>query len=150
MKSRERMAKKDKKAGNKDDHKLAPANPEKPGEKTAKLPPKAKPKSAAERRQDRIDGIIKTVYPSILGVIAGFACYHFAIGQGDPWSISISGTAMSWHSVMIMVIAVTFFIQKLTYSFLKINAEEFHLKDWFYVEFMVVDLWLVTWTLLLN
>ena len=144
------MAKKDKKAGNKDDHKLAPANQEKPGEKTAKLPPKAKPKSAAERRQDRIDGIIKTVYPSILGVIAGFACYHFAFGQGDPWSISISGTAMSWHSVMIMVIAVTSFIQKLTYSFLKINAEEFHLKDWFYVEFMVVDLWLVTWTLLLN
>jgi hypothetical protein len=31
-----------------------------------------------------------------------------------------------------------------------INAAEFKSKDWFYVEFLAVDLWLVTWTLLLN
>jgi len=51
---------------------------------------------------------------------------------------------------MIMVIAATFLIQKLSYPFFKINAEQFRFKDWFYVEFMVVDLWLVSWTLLLN
>jgi len=33
---------------------------------------------------------------------------------------------------------------------LKIDAEAFQTKDWLYVEFMAVDLWLVTWTLLLN
>jgi len=33
---------------------------------------------------------------------------------------------------------------------MKIDAAGFHTKDWFYVEFMVIDLWLVTWTILLN
>jgi len=51
---------------------------------------------------------------------------------------------------MIMVILVTFLIQKYTYNLLKIDANDFKTKDWMYVEFMVVDLWLVTWTVLLN
>lgn len=140
MKSSERMAKKEKKAGNKEDQRLAPANSEKPGEKTAKLPPKERPKSKAERRKDRIDGIVKTVYPSVLGAAAGFACYH----AGDTLS------PYPWHFVMMSVILVTYFIQKYTYTFMNIDANSFKTKDWFYVEFMAVDLWLVTWTLLLN
>jgi hypothetical protein len=51
---------------------------------------------------------------------------------------------------MLSIILVTFLIQKNTYNFLNIDANAFKTKDWFYVEFMVVDLWLVTWTLLLN
>jgi hypothetical protein len=140
MKSRERMAKKEKKAGNKDDRRLAAAISEKSSEKTAKQPPKAKITSAAERRKNRIDGIIKTVYPSVLGGAAGFACYY-------------AGEALApypWHFVMLSIILVTFLIQKHTYNFLNIDADGFKTKDWFYVEFMVVDLWLVTWTLLLN
>ncbi|HQJ79759.1 MAG: hypothetical protein KBA97_09930 [Methanothrix sp.] len=134
------MAKKDKRAGNKDDRRMAPAGPEKPIDKAAKLPPKAKPASAAERRKNRIDGIVKTVYPSILGTAAGFACYH-------------AGQALApypWHFVMLSIILITFLIQKHTYNFLNIDANSFKTKDWFYVEFMVVDLWLVSWTLLLN
>jgi len=133
------MAKKEKKVGNKEDQRLATAQ-EKPGEKEAKLPPKVAPKSAAERRKDRIDGIVKTVYPSILGTMAGFACYY-------------AGEAISpypWHFVMMSVLLLTYVIQKFTYTFLKIDATSFKTKDWFYVEFMVVDFWLVTWTLLLN
>jgi hypothetical protein len=144
------MAKKAKKASKMEDKRHSPANLEKSDEKIAMLPPKAKPKNAAERKKDRIDGIIKTVYPSILGTLAGFACYHIAIGIGDPWSLYFMGTELPWYNAMLLVIAVTYFIQKLTYPFLKINAAEFHLKDWLYVEFMVVDLWLVTWTFLLN
>jgi len=82
----------------------------------------------------------KTVYPAALGVLAGFACYHGAAAISP----------FPWHSVMLSVIFVTFLIQKYTYSFFKIDAAAFQTKDWFYVEFMVVDLWLVTWTLLLN
>ena len=133
------MAKKEKNAGNKEDQRLATTQ-EKPGEKVAKLPPKVKPKSAAERRKDRIDGIIKTVYPSILGTAAGFACYY-------------TGEALApypWHFVMLSIILLTYLIQKYTYAFLNIDAASFKTKDWFYVEFMVVDLWLVTWTLFLN
>jgi len=140
MKSREGMAKKEKKAGNKDDRRLAPAISEKSSEKTAKQPPKAKITSAAERRKNRIDGIIKTVYPSVLGGAAGFACYYI----GDALA------PYPWHFVMLSIILVTFLIQKHTYNFLNIDANAFKTKDWFYVEFMVVDLWLVTWTLLLN
>ncbi len=133
------MAKKEKKVGNKEDQRLATAQ-EKPSEKAAKLPPRVAPKSAAERRKDRIDGIVKTVYPSILGTMAGFACYY-------------AGEAISpypWHFVMMSVLLLTYVIQKFTYTFLKIDAASFKTKDWFYVEFMVVDFWLVTWTLLLN
>jgi hypothetical protein len=133
------MAKKEKNAGNKEDQRLATTQG-KPGEKVAKLPPRVLPKSAAERRKDRIDGIIKTVYPSVLGTVAGFACYY-------------TGEAIApypWHFVMLSVILVTYFIQKYTYTFLNIDAASFKTKDWFYVEFMVVDFWLVTWTLLLN
>jgi len=133
------MAKKEKKAGNREDQRLATTQEVK-GEKAATLPPKVKPKSAAERRKDRIDGIIKTVYPSLLGTAAGFACYY-------------TGAALApypWHFVMLSVILLTYIIQKYTYAFLKIDAASFKTKDWFYVEFMVVDLWLVTWTLLLN
>ncbi|MEI8003654.1 MAG: hypothetical protein WCG94_04905 [Methanothrix sp.] len=134
------MAKKEKKAGNKEDQRLAPVNVEKPGEKVAKLPPKAKPKSAAERRKDRIDGIIKTVYPYILGTAAGFACYY----AGEAI------TPYPWHFVMLSLILVTYLIQKYTYTFLNIDVASFKTKDWFYVEFMVIFPWLVTWTLLLN
>jgi hypothetical protein len=49
-----------------------------------------------------------------------------------------------------MVIGATYFVQKMTYPLLGIDAADFKGKDWFYVEFMVIDLWLVTWTLLLN
>jgi hypothetical protein len=103
--------------------------------------PKSKPKSTTETRKIQIDGIKKTIYPSLLGVLAGFACYYApaaAIGQ------------LPWHFVMLMVIAVTYFVQRLTYPFMNIDVLEFKGKDWFYVEFMVVDLCLVTWTILLN
>ncbi len=75
-----------------------------------------------------------------MGVLAGFACYHGAA------SISL----LPWHFVLLSVVLVTYLIQRYTYPFLKIDASTFQTKDWFYVEFIAVDLWLVTWTLLLN
>ncbi len=120
---------------------------EKQNERIAKAPPKAKPKSAADRRKDRIDGITKTMYSASLGVVAGFACYFLAGAVGEySWQIG----ELPWHFVMISVILVTSLIQRFTYPFLKIDAASFKTKDWLYVEFIVVDLWLVTWTLLLN
>ncbi len=101
---------------------------------------KPRPKSAEERKKEQIDGIKKTVYPSALGIVAGFACFY------APATINL----LPWHFVLIVVLAATYFIQKVTYPLLKIDATEFKGKDWFYVEFMAIDLWLVTWTLLLN
>lgn len=133
------MAKKDKKAPNREESQLASTGGDHAPTAAGK-PPKNKPMSASERRKNRIDGIIKTVYPSVLGTIAGFVCYH-------------TGPALApypWHFVMVSLIMVTYFIQKYTYPYLNIDANAFKTKDWFYVEFMVVDMWLVAWTLLLN
>ena len=140
------MAKKEKKAGN-NVQGVAAGPQEKKDERIAKAPPKIKPKSAADRRKDRIDGITKTVYSAALGVIAGFVCYYVAGAVGtNNWQIGV----LPWHFVMISVILATSIIQRFTYPFLKIDAASFQTKDWLYVEFIAVDLWLVTWTLLLN
>jgi hypothetical protein len=141
------MAKKEKKAGNKEVQGVEAGPQEKQNERIANAPPKAKPKSAADRRKDRIDGITKTVYSAALGVMAGFASYYLAgASSTNNWQIGV----LPWHFVMMSVILITSIIQRFTYPYLNVDAASFQTKDWLYVEFIVVDLWLVTWTLLLN
>ena len=105
-------------------------------------------KEAAVRKKSRAEGIIMTVYPAVLGVISGFVSLQlFGTGVAEEGAV---GMTYPWYFVMTLVIAVTFYIQRFTFPLLKINVEEFATKDWFYVEFIAVDLWLVTWTFLLN
>ncbi len=121
----------------------ASKTPEKRPEKVAPAPkPKPKPKTALERRKEQIDGIIKTVYPAALGVLMGFVSYYLMT--------SMNQYNIPWHFVLLLVLLLTYFIQKLTYPFIGIDSTSFQGKDWFYVEFMAIDLWLVTWTILLN
>ncbi|HWQ19158.1 MAG TPA: hypothetical protein VN455_05215 [Methanotrichaceae archaeon] len=156
------MAKKDRKKGKTQqesgaNNKEVNASPEKKTSLVEKIqakaeaqtqaqPPMPRPlprkKTPAEKRQARIDGIKKTMYASLLGVLAGFVCF-FTLGMGTT-------TTIPWHFVLIVLVLVTYYIQKFTYSFMGIDAAKFGGKDWFYVEFLVIDLWLVTWTLLLN
>jgi hypothetical protein len=105
-------------------------------------------KDAKERKKARADGIVMTLYPAVLGVIFGFVSLQL-FGTGVPEEGSM-GMTYPWYFVMTLVIATTFYVQKFTYPYLKINVEEFKTKDWLYVEFIAVDLWLVSWTLLLN
>ncbi|MGC9515755.1 hypothetical protein [Methanocrinis sp.] len=105
-------------------------------------------KDAKERKKARADGIVMTLYPAVLGAIFGFASLSL-FGTGIPAEGS-AGMAYPWYFVITLVIAITFYVQKFTYPYLKINVDEFKTKDWFYVEFIAVDLWLVSWTLLLN
>ena len=113
-------------------------------DKTTNLPEKGKP----DRRKSRSDGIIMTLYPAVLGVIMGFASLEL-FGTGVPEEGAV-GMTYPWYFVMTLVIAISYYIQRFTYPFMKINVDEFKAKDWFYVEFIAVDLWLVSWTLLLN
>ncbi|KUK43808.1 MAG: Uncharacterized protein XD72_1831 [Methanothrix harundinacea] len=138
------MAKKRKKS--KSAQKAAASATEEPkakDEKTITVPKK----DAKEQKKARIDGIVMTLYPAVLGVIFGFVSLSL-FGTG----VAEEGEVMTypWYFVMTLVIAITFYIQKFTYPYLKINVDEFKTKDWFYVEFIAVDLWLVSWTLLLN
>ncbi|HPJ30624.1 MAG TPA: hypothetical protein PLZ42_04465 [Methanothrix sp.] len=105
-------------------------------------------KVAEERKKSRVEGIVMTLYPAVLGVVYGFASFSL-FGTGVPEEGAV-GMTYPWYFVMTLVLAINFYIQKFTLPLLKINVEDFKTKDWFYVEFIAVDLWLVTWTLLLN
>jgi hypothetical protein len=100
-----------------------------------------KEKTTAEKQKEYKEGIIKTLVASALGIIAGFLA-NSTYGAGET---------RVWYLVLFIVIGITYFAQKyLIFPQLKIDVKEFKLKDWFYVEFIIIDLFLVTWTLLLN
>ncbi len=151
------MAKKEKKSGRKDERELVAGQQEKRTERTAKTEGKVaenkatkeppRPRTAADRKKDRRDGIIKTVIAAALGILAGFGCYYIAgITGSEPWQIN----EFPWHFVLLSVVLVTTLLQRAAYPLLNIDAASFKTKDWLYVEFIAVDLWLVTWTILLN
>lgn len=101
----------------------------------------AKERTPEEKQKEYREGIIKTVVASALGIIGGFLAN----------SVYGTGEGKIWYLILFIAIGLTYFVQKyLIYPQLKIDAKEFKFKDWFYVEFIIVDLFLVTWTLLLN
>jgi TRAP-type uncharacterized transport system fused permease subunit len=99
-----------------------------------------KEKTPEEKEKAYKEGIIKTIVASVLGIATGFSIF----------SLYGSGEDRMWYAVLMIVIGLTYFIQKLIYPQFKIDVKEFKMKDWLYVEFIVIDFFLVTWTLLLN
>jgi hypothetical protein len=99
-----------------------------------------KERTPEEKQKEHRDGIIKTIVAAVLGIIAGILCFS-QYGAGED---------RIWYAVLMIVIALTYFIQKLIYPQLNIDTKEFKAKDWFFVEFIVIDFFLVTWTILLN
>lgn len=99
-----------------------------------------KERTPEEKQKEHRDGIIKTVVAAILGTIAGILYFHlYGTGENNIWYVELT-----------IVIGFTYFIQKFLYPQLQISTKEFKFKDWFYVEFIVVDFFLVVWTILLN
>lgn len=99
-----------------------------------------KQKTPEEKQKAHRDGIIKTVVASILGILAGVIMF-VQYGAGED---------RIWYAILMIVIGITYYLQRLIYPQLKIDVKEFKFKDWFYVEFIILDFFLVTWTLLLN
>lgn len=99
-----------------------------------------KEKTPEEKQKEHKEGIIKTVVAALLGTIAGVLCFH----------LYGTGADRIWYAVLAIVIGFTYYIQRLLYPQLKISTKEFKFKDWFYVEFIVLDFFLVVWTILLN
>jgi TRAP-type uncharacterized transport system fused permease subunit len=99
-----------------------------------------KEKTPEEKQKAHKEGIIKTIVASILGILAGVIVF----------SLYGTGEDRIWYAILTIVIAITYFVQKLIYPQLKVDVKEFKAKDWLFVEFVVVDFFLVTWTLLLN
>lgn len=99
-----------------------------------------KERTPEEKRKEHRDGIVKTIVSAALGIIAGVLCF----------SLYGAGQDQKWYAILMIVIGFTYFIQKFIYPQFKIDVKEFKFKDWFYVEFIVIDFFLVVWTLLLN
>ncbi len=103
---------------------------------------KFKVRTPEERKQAHVEGIIKTAVASVIGIVAGVLAYIQLGVAEDP--------TVKWYAILTIVAALSYYAMKLVFPALKIKVKEFGLKDWFYVEFIVIDFFLVTWTLLLN
>ncbi|WP_407355311.1 hypothetical protein [Methanolobus sp. WCC5] len=104
--------------------------------------PRFKVRTPEERKKAHVEGIIKTAVASVIGVIAGFLTY-LQLGVGDD-------PTLKWYAIMVIVAALSYYAMRLVFPLFKVRTKEFGFKDWFYVEFIVIDFWLVTWALLLN
>lgn len=93
-----------------------------------------------ERKRLLIDGIKKTAVPAFIG--AAFALLFVQTAD------QIAGKP--WYLVFLLVIFVSYYIQRLLYPVINVRVKEFEAKDWLYVEFLTIIYLLVFWTLLLN
>ena len=99
-----------------------------------------KEKTPEERKQNHIEGVVKTAVASIIGIAAGFISFN-QFGTAED---------TTWYAILTIVAVLAYYAQRIIFPAIKINSKEFGFKDWFYVEFLVIDFCLVTWTLLLN
>jgi hypothetical protein len=89
-----------------------------------------------DRRKRHVDGIKKTIISSILGIASGAICCYSLTPQSSNFSY--------------LILLLAFYIQKPIYIYLGMDANQFTWKDWFYIAFMTMILWFVSWTLLLT
>lgn len=93
-----------------------------------------KPPSEEEKKKRYREGLIKTLLPSFLGIVAGII------------SVMLGNSFL----VILGMLAIFIGMQYPFYLKLGIKKEEFGKKDWFYVGFMTFDFWLITAVLLMN
>jgi hypothetical protein len=92
-----------------------------------------------DRRKKHIDGVTKTVIASTLGMLSGVICFYF-----------LAPTTERPENFSYLLLLLAFYIQKPIYMQLGMDVAQFNWKDWFYIAFMTLMLWFITWTLLLN
>jgi hypothetical protein len=93
-----------------------------------------------EKRVLHIEGIVKTAVAAFVGVVAGLvADFQFGVGSDTKW-----------FATLVIIAILAYYALRLIFPLFKINTKDFGFKDWFYIEFLVLDFCLVTWTLLLN
>lgn len=88
----------------------------------------------AKKKEEYVEGIIKTAVPSLFGVLAGVI------------SLFVLNNPSSEDGLLIAILLVL--VQKFVYPFLHTNMEG--AKDWIYISFMTVFCWFVSFTLLIN
>ncbi|MHC1577005.1 MAG: EMC6-like membrane protein [Methanosarcinaceae archaeon] len=101
---------------------------------------KFKAKTPVEKRADHLHSIVKTAFASFLGVVAGMMAYFMLD----------SALETKWYAILTIIAILAYYAQRLILPLIKIYPKDFGIKDWLYVEFLVIDFCLVTWTLMLN
>ena len=109
-------------------------------EKKAKIEPVTRIITPDEGKRLLIEGIKKTVAPAFISV---FFALLFLYKFGNASNIS-------WFSVFLLVMLISYYIQRLVYPSIGVRVKEFETKDWLYVEFLTIVYFWVFWTLLLN
>ncbi len=105
-----------------------------------KKEPEPKTLTEEERKRILIESIKKTVLPAFIS--AGFAVLFFLRFK--------DASGISWLAVILLVVLLSYYIQRVVYPRIGVRVKEFEVKDWLYVEFLIVIYLLVFWTLLLN
>ncbi len=93
-----------------------------------------------ERKRLLIEGIKKTAVPAFIGAFFAVVLFLNFYDAKDK----------HWLYVFLLVVLVSYYVQRLVYPKLGVNVSEFGTKDWLYVELMTIIFLLVSWTLLLN
>ncbi len=109
-------------------------------EKKIEKVPVVKSTTPELQKQKFIEGIKKTVFPAFIG--AAFAILFF-VKFGDAKDVS-------WFSVVLLILLISYYIQRGIYPLIGVKIKEFETKDWLYVEFLVIVYFWVIWILLLN
>lgn len=109
-------------------------------EKIAETEPVVKIITPDERKRLLIEAIKKTVAPAFISVFFALL-FYFKFGHAQD---------VSWFSVFLVVLLLSYYIQRLAYPFIGVRVKEFETKDWLYVELLIVIYFWVFWTLLLN
>lgn len=90
-----------------------------------------------ERIAQHMRGIKMAVVPSILGIAAGLL--------SSPIVLSPENQSFSF-----LILAIAIYVQKFMFPAIGIKSSEFGFKDWFFLSFMTLAYWYLTWTLILN
>jgi hypothetical protein len=109
-------------------------------EKALKKAPEAKGMTPDERKRLLREGIKKTAVPAFIAV--AFALLFILTAEKI--------TGRPWFLILLLVIFVSYYFQKIIYPYIGVRVNEFETKDWIYVHFLVIIYLLVFWTILLN
>ena len=110
-------------------------------EKKIEKVPVVKSTTPDERKRLLIEGIKKTVVPAFISAALALVLF---LKFGD------AKEEVSWFSVLLLVVLLSYYIQRFLYPLIGVRVKEFETKDWLYVEFLTIIYLLVIWTLLLN
>jgi hypothetical protein len=104
----------------------------KPAGESAETPKKQK--TRADKQQDHMDRIKRTLAASFLGIAAGFIAFFLRDDRTTGF--------------LLMLIAII--VQRYLFIPLRRGMDPLGAKDWIYQGFMTLSFWFITWTILLT